>query len=191
MANKRFYADLRSKAKRANQRMLRLEREGITSAAYQAAQAKLEVLGRQASGDKGRRFSESGKATYNEMRLQSMILDEFLNAVTSTVSGTKQYYEDVWETSNEEYDLDEAGITKEEWLDFWDNMPDRKERLYGSDQIIAIIRAYEIKNGDLKDKDKMTMEEIANEIQSSRSLKAAYKNLGLSSKEVLNARPLQ
>ena len=95
MANKRFYADLRSKAKRANQRMLRLEREGITSAAYQAAQAKLEVLGRQASGDKGRRFSESGKATYNEMRLQSMILDEFLNAVTSTVSGTKQYYEDV------------------------------------------------------------------------------------------------
>ena len=70
-------------------------------------------------------------------------------------------------------------------------MPDRKERLYGSDQIIAIIRAYEIKNGDLKDKDKMTMEEIANEIQSSRSLKAAYKNLGLSSKEVLNARPLQ
>lgn len=192
MAERRFYASLRQKAKQANQRMLRLEKEGIKSPAYQAAQAKLEMLGKRSANGRSRRFSETGKATYNEMEMMSKILDDFLNDnKTSTVKGARQYYEDVWGGANKNNKLAEAGITKEEWFDFWESMPDKKDRVYGSEQIVAMVRAYKNKEGELEDSDKMTMAEIAEEIEASRNLKSAYKSLGLSAEEVANARPLK
>ena len=189
MANKRFYEDLRRKAKQANQRMVRLEQGGIQSPAYQAAQAKLEMLGKTTKGSRGRRFSETGKATYNEMQILNRALDDFLSKdVTSTVSGAKRYYEEVWNTANENYDLDEAGISKEEWLNFWDSMSDKKDRLYGSEQIIAMVRAYSMKDNDLIPDDKLSMSEIADKIESQKTLKGAYNALGLTGSEVRAAR---
>ena len=67
-------------------------------------------------------------------------------------------------------------------------MPDKKDRMYGSSQIVAMVRAYSIKNNKLDDQDKMTVEEIADEIQNSKNLKSAYKALGLKYDEVSNAR---
>ena len=189
MANKRFYADLRRMAKAANQRMVRLEKAGINSPAYQAAQAKLEIMGKQTSGDRGRRFSESGKATYNEMEIMKKVLESFLyDDTTSTVSGAIKYQEDVWNKANDIYDLDKAGITREEWGDFWESMGSKKDRLYGSEQIIAIVRAYSMQGGELRDESRMSMEEIAEEIQSSKNLKSAYKALGLTSSDVIAAK---
>ena len=52
------------------------EKQGIKSPAYKAVQAKLEMIGRQTKGDRGRRFSETGRATYNEDELQKRILKE-------------------------------------------------------------------------------------------------------------------
>lgn len=187
-----FYKELRQKAKQANQRMVRLEKEGIKSPAYQAAQAKLEMLGKRSTKGGGRRFSETGKATYNEMEMMSKILDDFLNDnKTSTVKGARDYYDSVWEGANKNNKLAEAGITKEEWFDFWESMPDKKDRVYGSEQIVAMVRAYKNKDGELEDSDKMSMAEIAEEIEASRNLKSAYKSLGLSAEEVANARPLK
>ena len=192
VAETRFYANLRQKAKQANQRMVRLEKEGINSPAYQAAQAKLEMLGKRETSKGGRRFSETGKATYNEMEMLNKFLDEFLNdAKTSTVKGAKQYYEDVWEGANRNQQLSEAGITKDEWFDFWESMPDKKDRVYGSEQIVAMVRAYKAKEGNLEDSDKMSMAEIAEAIESSRNLKSAYNSLGITANEVINARPLK
>lgn len=191
MAEKRYYSDLRAMAKRANQRMLRLERAGISSPAYQAAQSKLEILGRTSSGNRGRRFSETGRATYNEMEATKKVLEDFLNATTSTISGEVDFRKRVWNSANTNNQLDEAGITRKDWEEFWESMPSEKDRLYGSDQIVAIIRAYSQKNGELQDEDKLTMEEIADKIQSSKNLKSAYRSLGITSKEVINARPLQ
>lgn len=189
MANKRFYAELRRKAKQANQRMLRLERAGYNSPAYQAAQAKLEILGKTAKGDRGRRFSESGKATYNEMEVLNKILDEFLyEQSTSTVKGAKEYQESIWNAANANNELEDAGITRDEWLSFWESMPDRKDRIYGSEQIVAMVRAYSMKNDKLEAEDKMSMAEIADAIQSQRTLKGAYKQLGLTGGEVRAAR---
>lgn len=189
MANVRFYKELRLKEKAANERMRQLEKAGIKSPAYQAAQAKLEVLGKQTRGDRGRRFSETGKATYNEMEILNKILDDFLyGQKTSTVKGAKEYERDVWESANENNKLTDAGISRKDWLDFWASMPDKKERLYGSNQIVAIVRAYSMKNGKLSDNDKMSMQEIADEIQASKNLKSAYNQLGLSYKEVQSAR---
>ena len=189
MANVRFYNDLRLKEKAANERMRQLEKSGIQSPAYQAVQAKLEILGKTTKGSRGRRFSETGKATYNEMEILDKILNEFLyEQSTSTVKGAKEYMDDVWNTANENNKLSDAGISRKEWLEFWESMPDKKERLYGSTQIVAIVRAYSMKNGQLEDENKMTMQEIADEIQSSKNLKSAYASLGLSYKEVQSAK---
>lgn len=185
--NERHYSQLRLKAKAANERMRQLEKAGINSPAYQAVQAKLEVLGKRTKGARGRRFSETGNAKYNEMEMINKILDEFLNAQTSKLTGAKQYERDVWETANKNGKLMQAGITRDEWLEFWQNMPDKKNRLYGSSQLVAIMRAYKMKEGQLEDKDKMTMQEIADEINASKNLKAAYDAIGITSDEVDNA----
>lgn len=182
--NKRLYDELRLKEKAANERMRQLEKQGIKSPAYQAVQAKLEVLGRPTKGNRGRRFSETGRATYNEMELLNKILDEFLEQKTSKLTGAKEYERDVWESANKNNKLADAGITREEWLDFWESMPDRKDRLYGSTQIVAMVRAYSLKNGKLDDDNKMSMQEIADEIQASKNLKDAYAKIGLSRQEV-------
>lgn len=190
MAERRFYASLRQKAKQANQRMLRLERKGMKSPAYQAAQAKLEMLGKRSTKG-GRRFSETGKATYNEMEMMSKILDDFLNNKTSTVKEARNYYDSVWEGANRNNKLVEAGISKEEWFDFWESMPDKKDRVYSSEQIVGMLRAYKNKEGSLEDANKMTMAEIAEEIEASRNLKSAYNSLGLTAEDVINAKPLK
>lgn len=189
MANVRYYKELRLKEKAANERMRQLEKLDMKSPAYQAVQAKLEVLGKSTKGNRGRRFSETGKATYNEMEILDKILNEFLyDDVTSTVAGAKEYWDDVWDTANKNAHLDEIGISRDEWLDFWDSMPDKKHRLYGSSQAVAIMRAYHIKNAKLDDDDKMSMQEIVDEIQASKNLKDAYNKLGLTYKEVSAAR---
>lgn len=186
---KRFYTDLRLKSKAANERMRQLEKRGIKSPAYQAVQAKLEIIGKQTKGSRGRRFSETGKATYNEMEILNKILNEFLyEDKTSTVSGAKEYFDDVWNSANKNNQLSEAGISRDEWLNFWESMPDKKDRLYGSSQIVAMVRAYSMKNAKLEDEDKLSMQEIADEIQASKNLKNAYNQLGLTYKEVSAAR---
>lgn len=210
--NKRFYKELRLKEKAANERMRQLELRGIKSPAYQSVQAQLEMLGKRTKGDRGRRFSETGKATYAEMEVLNKMLDEFLKQKTSTITGAKEYERDVWETANKNQKLSAAGISKNDWLDFWASMPDRKERLYGSSQIVAMLRSYTIKrdaiknmsseqrdelvkNGELTDSqleqfidNKFTVEDIADEIQNSKDLKSAYEALGLSRQEVNSAR---
>lgn len=209
---KRLYKELRLKEKAANERMRQLEKAGIDSPAYQSVQAKLEVLGKSTKGNRGRRFSETGKATYNEKELLNKILDEFLGQQTSTIKGAKKYEKDIWDTANKNQKLAEAGISREDWLKFWENMPDKKDRLYGSSQNVAMIRAFTIKraevrsmseqqrremleNGELTETqlsqfmdDAYTVQEIADEIQASKNLKAAYNQLGLTYKEVSNAR---
>lgn len=187
--NVRYYNDLRLKAKAANERMRQLEKQGINSPAYQSVQAQLEILGKQTKGNRGRRFSETGKATYNEAELLNKILDNFLyEQSTSTLKGAREYQKDVWESANANNKLSEAGISKDDWLHFWESMPDKKERMYGSSQIVAMMRAYSMKNNKLDDQDKMTVEEIADEIQNSKNLKSAYKALGLNYDEVSKAR---
>ncbi len=213
MAERRFYKELRRLQKVANQRMVRLEQADIKSPAYLAVQAQLEILGKRTKGDRGRRFSETGKATYNEMEIQMKILRKFVDEdVTSTVAGAKKYQKDVWESANKNQRLSEAGISKDDWLNFWASLPDHKDRLYGSEQYVAMIRAFTIKRDKLlkmsdADREKLIedgeltedqlnnfiddafdVEEIADEIEASKNLKSAYKKLGLSMSEVKTAK---
>ena len=185
----KFDPELRKMQKAANERMRQLEKAGFKSPAYQSIQAQLEVLGKQAKGTRGRRFSETGKATYSEKEVQKKILNEFLyQQKTSTLSGAKQYEREVWQSANKNNELTKAGISKDDWLKFWESMPERKDRMFGSGQIVAMMRAYSLKNAKLEDENKLSIEEIANEIQNSRNLKSAYKALGLTLTEVTKAK---
>lgn len=188
--NRRIYQSLRLKQKAANERMRQLEKNDIKSPAYQSVQGMLEVLGKQRKGDRGRRFSETGKATYNEMQLQMKILDNFLNADTSTLTGAREYYDDVWESANANNHLAEAGITREQWFNFWENMPDKKKRPFGSEQIVRIVQAYSMKNGSLEAEGKMSIEDIANEIKNAEDVKSAYTSIGIKPKEFANTKKL-
>lgn len=175
--NKRLYQDLRLKQKRANERMRQLEIAQIESPAYRAVQAKLEILGKQRKGARGRRFSETGRATYNEMEVQLKILNEFLGQETSTIRGAKDYYDRVWETANKGDKLTSAGITREQWFDFWDSMPDKKkDRMFYSQQV-KIFKSFMRKNGQLVDEGKITVEQIADAIQDSKNLKEVLGNV--------------
>ena len=182
---KYFYKELRLKEKAANERMRQLEKQEIESPAYQSIQAKLEILGRQAKGARGRRFSETGRATYNEMEQLSKILDEFLGQKTSTLKGAKTYYEDVWTEANKNNKLKSAGITKNDWFEFFENYGDKeKGRMYYS-QSIKMFKAYMRKNKNLKPEDRLSPKEIAEAIQHSKDFKTAYsEKLGLTLKEV-------
>lgn len=178
--------ELRLLAKAANQRMRELEKIDINSPAYQAAQAKLEILGKRKVGDKGRRFSETGKGTYNEREIQKRMIKEFLKAKTSTKTGAKDFYDRSWETANTNIHLEEAGISREQWFEFWENMPQKqKDRMYYSNQI-KIFKAVVRKHGEEIDEGKITIKDITDAIKHEKTLSEVYSKLGVSLMEVEN-----
>ena len=177
--SKRFDAELRKMQKRANERMRQLELQGIKSPSYKAVQAKLEILGKRTKDDRGRRFSETGRATYNEAEMQKRILREFLEADTSTIKGAKNYYDRVWQSAqeNDKNGIKAAGISRDQWFEFWENMPDnKKDRMFYSQQV-KIFTSFMRKNGDLVDEGKITIEEIADSIQEANELNEVFSNL--------------
>ena len=187
MANVRFYADLRRLAKRANQRMVRLEQAkggaGIKSPAYEAVQAKLEMIGRQKGSTVGRRFSETGKASYNEYEQMKKILEEFLEQKTSTVKGANKFIEDVWQGAQKSEkiaaDLKKAGLTKEDYFEIWKNLPsNKKERMYSSSEYIEMVAVYKATKG--KSKADVNVADLIKTFEDSKNLKSAYKSIGLS-----------
>lgn len=185
MANQRFYADLRKLQKRANQRLVRLEQAGIESPAYRAVQGQLEMLGRSSKTAAGRRFSETGKATYNEYEMQKRILEKFLNQTTSTTGGAKKAIDRSYESASEEYGLENLGITKKEWGEFWQNFPSNKKDRMFYDQAVKIFKSVIRKQGQPDfDENELTPGEIANAIQESKTLSEVYDKVGVTWEDV-------
>lgn len=77
-------AAVRKAAKAANQRLLRLERAGKTTGAYQIAQRYFKDTGH-------RRYKErAGKLTYNELQKEYKALRSFISAKSSTIQGANE-----------------------------------------------------------------------------------------------------
>ena len=180
--NTKFYADLKKKAKQANQRLVRLERDNKKSPAYLAVQAKLEILGRELGNKKGRRFSETGKATYNEYQAIIKILDEFISQKTSTVKGYNEYVDKVWmganRSENIDVDLKKAGITKEQWFEIWRALPDKRDRNFDSSEYIEALALYNIKGGKIKG-EAVSITDMIKDFEDSENLGSALKRLGV------------
>ncbi len=178
------------------------------SPAYQSVQAHLEMMGRQTKTAAGRRFSESGKyADRNDLAQQLGVINKFLNAKTSTRTGYEEYRKKVYETADETYKLKENNISQSDYEDLLNALPDKEsDRAYYLSFYIEAYEAYElqirnipddiedIKNdpelGDMQKKlligkleerqeNKYTVEELIDIMESSKNLKDAYKQIGL------------
>lgn len=113
----------RKLAKRANQRMLRLERstsdisgEAYHAGAYDIAQEYLKSIGR------GKRFSESlgyEKDSIYRLKKEILELDTFLHSKTSTITGNREAEQKRIDTfTGDLWGLDEKTVASKEFYDF-------------------------------------------------------------------------
>lgn len=105
----------RKLAKRANSRLLALERAGIEYGAYSQAAAYLSQI-----VEPGRklRFSERPKLPLKELRQQLYEMERFLNAQTSTVGGVRKYRSQVYATAAARYNFNTDSVTEADYLAF-------------------------------------------------------------------------
>lgn len=191
MATTKYSAEVRKLAKRANQRMLEMEKHDYKSPAYKATQSALEMMGRRSDKATGRRFSETGKGTENELRQQLSELQKFLGHQTSTIRGYEKYRKDVYEGADKEYKLREAGISQEQFEELWESVPDKeKDRFHYAIFYYAIMETYELKlnRGELIDKESgetltrenaMSITEMMRTIEGTKNLKSALQQIGI------------
>ena len=185
-----YDSELRKLAKRANQRMVRLEKARLNTPAYLQAQAILEMMGRKSATAKGRRFSETGTGTVNEIRQQKAALERFLNARTSTVSGTESMKKEIYNTANKNYNLEEAGISEEDYFELWENLPDEAERKYYAAYYIEVLEAYQMKldEGEIKRENELSITDMLRMMEGSKNYKEALASIGLSVQDVKRTR---
>lgn len=105
----------RKLAKRANSRLLALERAGIEYGAYAQAAAYLSQI-----VEPGRklRFSERPKLPLKDLRQQLYEMERFLNAQTSTVGGVRKYQTKIYATAAARYNFDTGAVTEADYLAF-------------------------------------------------------------------------
>lgn len=105
----------RKLAKRANSRLLSLERAGIEYGAYaQAAHYLSQVV----SPGRKLRFSEAAALPLKDLRQQLYEMERFLNAQTSTVGGVHKYQSQVYATAAARYKFDTGTISEPDYLNF-------------------------------------------------------------------------
>lgn len=185
MANIIFNSKIKKLAKRANERIRQLERKAPGSSALKTVQARLQMMGKRSNGTIGRRFSETGKGTRNELKQLEKELNNFLEMETSTVKGYRKYRKNIFETANKRYNLKDNGINFDDYMEIWESLPEsEKDRMYGSETIINMVIAATKKNGKVKEENDLSIEEIIERIQNSKSVSDAYKSIGITYKDI-------
>lgn len=187
----KYDAEVRQLAKRANQRMVEMERHGLQSPAYKAAQASLEMMGRRSNKAQGRRFSETGKGTENELRQQKAELEKFLGQKTSTVRGYKQYRKDVYKGADKEFNLKKAGISQEDFEYLWEELPDKEEeRKYYAAFYIEVMETYEmkVKSRQIKRENALNITDMIRILEGSENLQSALNEIGINMGDIAENR---
>lgn len=193
-----FDKNLKRLAKKANRRMRELEAKGYKSPAYKAVQAQLEMMGIRKSRAKGRRFSESGKATdQNDLRQQLSVIEKFLNSKTSTRTGYEEYRQNIFESASKTYDFDKYGISQSDYEELLESLPDEtSDRQYYISYYIEVMEAYTVKMerdkanaGTFKEverieENKLSIDDIVKIMDSSKDYKTALSNIGLTIKDI-------
>lgn len=195
MERSKLGAEVRRLAKRANQRMVELERHNLNTPAYKAAQATLEMMGRKSVSAKGRRFSETGRGNYNELEQQKAELEKFLGHETSTVRGFKTMQDRIYATADKDGSLTAAGITKDEYFELFDEVPNKiSDRLYYATFYVQVLQTYQmkIKEGGIVDEDgeviteenALSITDLVRILQGTSNLKSALTEIGISVEDI-------
>lgn len=186
--NLKFSRELKLKAKRANQRMKQLEKFGKKPPAYTAIQARLEIAGRRKGTASGRRFSETGKyLNKNDLKYQESLIDKFLAARTSTITGYKEWQAEIYATANKHMNLTSGGISQDQYFELWDALPDdERDRVYYAEYYINVMQAYEMKKqkGEVKNENAYSVQELVDIMDSAKSYKDALSKIGLTISDI-------
>lgn len=172
-------ADVARLAKSVNAQMRKLERAGYTrSPAYKTAQAWLTAMGAKPTKSGGRRFPESYRSvSEDDFLAYQHAIEQMKEAPTGTVQGYREYYSEVFEAANRRYNLDGMGVSQDAYFKMWEEMPDKeKDRVYGSDVYIRILKAYSSKYGDAGE---LTGADIAERVNAAGSFLGALKSVGI------------
>ena len=142
-------------AGRANKRLERLEKSGLTNGtAYRTAMKATATQQIRKSG--GRRFSLSKPKNIQELRSRVRATEGFLSDVTSTPGGIKKVAKKIAKTIEKKYGLtltpEQVGQTFESGL--WSSLNNR----YGSGTAVIIMGSVQKSDGKLKD----TLEDLSN-----------------------------
>ena len=185
------YSDeVRRLAKAANQRMVRLEKAGVKSPAYQSAQGILAAMGRRKGRAAGRRFSETGKGTEKELAQQEKMLRRFLEGQkTSGLSGAREWRRNVLDSAKERFPGLSDVLTDDEYLQIFERLPDEeKDRVYGSEQTVRMVMTAV---GKAKKSDSAyDINDIIDKIQSASDLKTAMNSIGITWQDMSTYAPL-
>ena len=163
MSQRELSQTRRKLAKRANQRLLRLERsespvtgEAYHAGAYDIALDYLRTIGREKRFSESINYAktideESGETAYNIYRLKREILelDTFLHSKTSTVSGNKEAEKKRIETfAGEKFGLSRETVSSKGFYDFLQsNAYDFfVQSSFTSEQLMDIYDAFRDKN---------------------------------------------
>ena len=200
MSVRELAAERRKLAKRANQRLVRLERssssitgESYHAGAYDIALEYLREIGRT------KRFSESinytktideetGETAYNMYRLKREImeLDTFLHSKTSTVSGNKKAEKKRIETfTSPEYGLSAKVVASKGFYDFLQSEAYDYfvKNSFTSEQLMDVYNAYRVAGASQNeirnaiDKYKSKLKETNANATNGRAKKASVKEM--------------
>ena len=136
---------IRSEGKRANTRLVALETQELQSIAYQYVTSKMpnreKLTQVSKSGHIKFQTTKISKENVNQLRQRAYAINNFLNAKTSTVSGTREMYEKAYNTLSNR--LSKKGLKKVSKMDFkqifehknWDTFKDK----FGSSQAFKML----------------------------------------------------
>lgn len=148
--------DWKRLAKRADQRLVRLEKassrseySGILTYSYRRAMQDIKAFG----GQKAKRFNIKKPASIREAKMRIKALERFLESPTSTVAGVKKIYKKKAESLNKHYDMDITSYDLDKLIR--SGIFDRLKTNYGSPIFMEIIATVQRD----KEKIKKAMEE--------------------------------
>lgn len=158
---KKLYSDVKKLVKRANQRLLRIEREFGEQGLFAARQlySYLDTNELQARTKTGRVRLSKGFTLMQLMAVRKAVLN-YLSDETSRVAGARQYIKDVSKKAGFEFDYKQAETIYRarkdyQWIyeyipasEFWNNVQVAKKQGWDSEEFIEQLRAINEKLND-------------------------------------------
>lgn len=165
---------IRSEGKRANTRLVALEQQQLQSIAYQYVTNKMpnreSLTQKSKSGHIKFQTTKIAKEDINQLRQRAYAISNFLNAKTSTITGTKQMYSKAYNTLSKR--LAEKGLKQVAMSDFkkifehknWDSFKGR----FNSGEAFKLLNKMSIEQSqeflDLFDKENIDSIRKANKL---------------------------
>lgn len=182
---KSLLKEYRKLAKRADQRLVRLEGyrhdkgfEGILSYAYAAAQKAIRAW----TGDRSKRFNTEPPKKMIDLQKKITDIKRFLESPTSTKKGVIDVYKKRTESLNKTFfgDDKKSYLNWQEWANFWDRVDadntDSRFEYNMTARSAGLMKRYNITSDNVKRKTESLIREDKIDIIEQRSIEELLKN---------------